>query len=106
MTPTPSTACACDTPQPIGWQCQKCGLRIQQKPRKPTFAETIYPSQINKGFEPHQKPSSWEAKKVGGKIHLILNETLYRKLTLKEYKRVTKLIASVFDAASAIRKEI
>lgn len=33
---------------------------------------------------------------LGRKIHAILNETLYRKLTVREYKRLIRLIDSVF----------
>lgn len=36
-------------------------------------------------------------EKIGGKIHEILNETIYRKLTFKEYKKLVKLIGKVFD---------
>lgn len=36
---------------------------------------------------------------VGGRIHEVLNETLYRKLSVDEYKRVVKDIAWVFKFA-------
>lgn len=39
--------------------------------------------------------------KVGGQIHRALNPALYRKLTLREYKRLVKLITSVFNDAQS-----
>lgn len=33
-----------------------------------------------------------------GQIHNILNETVWRKLTIKEYQKLTRLIGKVFDA--------
>ncbi len=41
-----------------------------------------------------QQKETWES--LGGKIHKILNETLWRKLTIREHKRLVKLVASVF----------
>jgi len=35
--------------------------------------------------------------KIGGQIHKILNETIYRKLTLKEYKKLINLIYKIFN---------
>lgn len=40
-------------------------------------------------------------KELGGKIHKILNETVYRKLTLKEYRKLTRLIGNVFTKAQS-----
>lgn len=37
------------------------------------------------------KEQGW--RETGGKIHVILNETLYRKLSVKEAKRLIKLIS-------------
>lgn len=34
---------------------------------------------------------------LGGKIHRMLNKTLNRKLTVKEYTQLVLLIAGVFD---------
>lgn len=36
---------------------------------------------------------------LGGKIHRILNNTLHRKLTRKEYMEVVELIGKVFKKA-------
>lgn len=38
-----------------------------------------------------------EKKYLGGKIHKLLNNTLTRKLTTKEYTQLVLLIAGVFD---------
>lgn len=38
-----------------------------------------------------------ELRKIGGKIHEILNETIYRKLTRKEYEKLVVLIAKVMS---------
>lgn len=38
-----------------------------------------------------------DKKKIGGKIHKILNLTLSRKLTFEEYENLVKLIAWVFS---------
>lgn len=42
-------------------------------------------------------------KKVGGKIHKILNLTFLRKLSLKEYQKLIDLISSVFEEAQKPR---
>jgi len=48
----------------------------------------------------YQKPLDtvkvYSKKEIGGKIHKILNETLYRKLTIKEYKSLIELIDILF----------
>lgn len=38
-------------------------------------------------------------EKVGGKIHAILNNTLLRPLTIREYRRLIKLIALLAEDA-------
>ena len=38
-----------------------------------------------------------EKKYLGGKIHRLLNFTLIRKLTIKEYTQLVLYIAGVFD---------
>lgn len=43
-----------------------------------------------------------EARKIGARIHATLNETIYRKLTLKEYMNLIKLINEVFQALPAL----
>lgn len=39
-----------------------------------------------------------EKRKIGGKIHNILNLTVARKLTMNEYKKVIILIDKVFKS--------
>lgn len=42
---------------------------------------------------PQETKEGWvNEKEIGGKIHLILNNTVIRKLTLKEYERLIKNI--------------
>lgn len=38
-----------------------------------------------------------QKRKIGGKIHKILNEAYVRRLTFKEHKRLIKLIGKLFD---------
>ena len=59
--------------------CSECKNYLQDD-------EIIYPT-----------PKEPEWKELGGKIHGILNNTISRKLTLKEYEKVVELIAQVFD---------
>lgn len=47
-----------------------------------------------------------EESKIGGELHRILNETLGRKLTTKEYTRAVQLISNLLTTHSlALRKE-
>ncbi len=39
-----------------------------------------------------------EKKKLGGKIHKITNETLFRRLKPKEYIKLIRLIGKLFKA--------
>lgn len=43
-------------------------------------------------------------KHLGGRIHKILNHTLERKLTKKEYTQLIFLIAGVFDLITKIKE--
>lgn len=47
-----------------------------------------------------------EEKVIGGKLHKILNNTLHRKLTIKEYQRVIELISYLTTARQAERERI
>jgi hypothetical protein len=45
-------------------------------------------------------------EEIGGKIHLILNETLGRKLLLSEYKTLIELIATQIKQAKKEEREL
>lgn len=73
--------------------CDKC---------EPEACKHVYYKSI-----PTPPVSEWEKKdyeKVGGKIHKILNATMERKLTFKEYEDVIKLIGSVFSISQATKQ--
>jgi hypothetical protein len=38
-----------------------------------------------------------QKKSLGGKIHKLLNETMFRKLTFREYGNLVKLIGKLFS---------
>ena len=47
-----------------------------------------------------------EKKYLGGEIHKILNRTLARKLTKKEYTQIVLLIAGVFDLLASQKERV
>ena len=74
-------------------QCAFCGMGKQ------TMNSHVWKrgNMVGNGRAP-KEVDKFDAAKVGGKIHKILNSTLTRRLTLTEYSKLVKLIDSVFRA--------
>lgn len=63
--------------------------------------------ECKESYPPNTQGASWESQKeqVGGRIHEVLNNTLSRKLTAEEYKRVVKDIGALARTYESAEEE-